>query len=161
MTRFEFVQSKIKEGAELEKQLAYWRFHNEKIIFTNGCFDLLHPGHIEYLYKAAELGTILVVGLNSDASVSRLKGKQRPIQNQLSRATVLAGLECVDMVAIFEEDTPISLVKQVHPNFLVKGGDYKPEDIVGYQTVKSYGGEILTIPFVEGFSTSSILQKLG
>ncbi|MEG2666676.1 MAG: adenylyltransferase/cytidyltransferase family protein, partial [Bacteroidales bacterium] len=118
MTRFEFVQSKIKEGAELEKQLAYWRFHNEKIIFTNGCFDLLHPGHIEYLYKAAELGTILVVGLNSDASVSRLKGKQRPIQNQLSRATVLAGLECVDMVAIFEEDTPISLVKQVHPNFL-------------------------------------------
>lgn len=113
MNAFEFLQSKIKSGINLERQLAYWRFKNQKIVFTNGCFDLLHPGHIEYLAKARDLGDILIVGLNTDASVKRLKGEGRPTQNQEARAMVLAGLGNVDGVVLFDEDTPLELIKQV------------------------------------------------
>lgn len=160
MNAFEFLQSKIKSGINLERQLAYWRFKNQKIVFTNGCFDLLHPGHIEYLAKARDLGDILIVGLNTDASVKRLKGEGRPTQNQEARAMVLAGLGNVDGVVLFDEDTPLELIKQVQPDVLVKGGDYEVKDIVGYDVVKAKGGEIITIPFVDGFSTTSILEKI-
>lgn len=160
MNAFEFLQSKIKSGINLERQLAYWRFKNQKIVFTNGCFDLLHPGHIEYLAKARDLGDILIVGLNTDASVKRLKGEGRPTQNQEARAMVLAGLGNVDGVVLFDEDTPLELIKQVQPDVLVKGGDYEVKDIVGYDVVKARGGEVITIPFVDGFSTTSILEKI-
>lgn len=160
MNAFEFLQSKIKSGINLERQLAYWRFKNQKIVFTNGCFDLLHPGHIEYLAKARDLGDILIVGLNTDASVKRLKGEGRPTQNQEARAMVLAGLGNVDGVVLFDEDTPLELIKQVQPDVLVKGGDYEVKDIVGYDVVKAKGGEVITIPFVDGFSTTSILEKI-
>ncbi|MEG1762932.1 MAG: D-glycero-beta-D-manno-heptose 1-phosphate adenylyltransferase [Bacteroidales bacterium] len=160
MNTLEFLQSKIKSGLTLERQLAYWRFRNEKIVFTNGCFDLLHPGHIEYLAKASDLGDVLIIGLNTDASVKRLKGEGRPIQNQEARALVLAALGNVNGVVFFDEDTPLELIKQIQPDVLVKGGDYEVKDIVGYEEVKAKGGQVLTIPFVDGFSTSGILEKI-
>ncbi|MEG1909356.1 MAG: D-glycero-beta-D-manno-heptose 1-phosphate adenylyltransferase, partial [Bacteroidales bacterium] len=147
MNTLEFLQSKIKSGLTLERQLAYWRFRNEKIVFTNGCFDLLHPGHIEYLAKASDLGDVLIIGLNTDASVKRLKGEGRPIQNQEARALVLAALGNVNGVVFFDEDTPLELIKQIQPDVLVKGGDYEVKDIVGYEEVKAKGGQVLTIPF--------------
>jgi len=130
-----------------------------KIVFTNGCFDILHKGHISYLSQASELGDLLVIGLNSDSSVQRLKGKNRPVQDQSSRAIILAALEFVNYVIIFEEDTPLNLIKHVRPDILVKGGDYKKEEIVGYEFVTSNGGEIRIIEFIEGYSSSSIIEK--
>ncbi|MDR0437764.1 MAG: D-glycero-beta-D-manno-heptose 1-phosphate adenylyltransferase [Bacteroidales bacterium] len=131
-----------------------------KIVFTNGCFDILHRGHVEYLQKAKAFGDKLIVGLNSDASVRHLKGKTRPIQDQESRKIILEALRCVDEVIIFDEDTPYELIKKVQPDVLVKGADYKPEDIVGYDIVKAKGGEVRTVEFVEGHSTSGILLKV-
>ncbi|MCL2682476.1 MAG: D-glycero-beta-D-manno-heptose 1-phosphate adenylyltransferase [Bacteroidales bacterium] len=131
-----------------------------KTVFTNGCFDILHRGHVEYLQKAKTFGDKLVVGLNSDASVRRLKGEARPIQDQESRKIILEALRCVDEVIIFDEDTPYELIKKVQPDVLVKGADYKPEDIVGYDIVKAKGGEVHTVEFVEGHSTSGIVNRL-
>lgn len=131
-----------------------------KMVFTNGCFDILHKGHIHYLAQAAGLGDFLVVGLNSDPSVKKLKGENRPVQDQETRALILASLKFVDFVVIFDEDTPDKLIKALLPDVLVKGGDYKPEDIVGYDTVTTHGGRVLCLDFVPGHSSSKIIEKL-
>ncbi|MCB5233991.1 MAG: D-glycero-beta-D-manno-heptose 1-phosphate adenylyltransferase [Candidatus Cloacimonetes bacterium] len=133
----------------------------KSIVFTNGCFDILHAGHVAYLSQAKTLGDILVLGLNSDASVRRLKGASRPVNTQDNRALVLAGLSAVDYVCIFEEDTPYELIREVLPDVLVKGGDWAPSDIVGSDIVLARGGKVLSLDFVEGLSTTGIIQKLG
>lgn len=130
------------------------------MVFTNGCFDLLHLGHVDYLEKARNLGDVLVVGLNTDDSVSRFKGPQRPIQDQVSRSRVMAALESVDLVVFFNEDTPINLISALVPQVLVKGSDYLAENIVGADVVKKAGGEVKTIEFVPGYSTSRIVDKI-
>lgn len=129
------------------------------MVFSNGCFDILHRGHIYYLSRAREMGDILVLGLNSDSSVTRLKGQGRPVNDQAARAEVLGALAMVDYIILFEEDTPLELIRALKPNILVKGGDYKVEEIVGYNEVKSGGGQVCTIPIVEGYSSSSILNR--
>ncbi len=130
-----------------------------RIVFTNGCFDLLHRGHVYYLSRAREKGDVLVVGLNSDSSVSRLKGSGRPVNDQQARAEVLGALTAVSYIIIFPEQTPINLIQTIKPHLLVKGGDYKTEDIVGYNEVISWGGEVQTIPLLKGYSTSSLIKK--
>ena len=134
--------------------------HQQKIVFTNGCFDVLHFGHVRYLLEAKKLGDILVVGLNSDDSVRRLKGPSRPINGEKERAFVLAALSFVDYVVLFEEDTPENLIKSVRPDVLVKGGDYALDQIVGADFVTQNGGTVTTIPFVEGYSSSHIIEQL-
>jgi rfaE bifunctional protein nucleotidyltransferase chain/domain len=161
MNCFNTIQNKLIKPDDIDRLLSLWRFKNEQIVFTNGCFDVLHLGHLKYLADAADLGTKLFIGLNTDASVSRLKGPSRPINNQESRALVLAGFQFIDAIFYFDDDTPYELIKQVKPQVLVKGGDYKPEDIVGYDIVSKSGGEVVTIDFVEGFSSSSIIKKSG
>lgn len=148
--------NKIVDKSNLSQVIQEWKNNNEKIIFTNGCFDILHTGHIEYLERASILGDRLIVALNSDDSVKRLKGSSRPINKQNDRAKLLAALEFVDMVIIFDETTPEELIKQVSPNILVKGGDYKVEDIVGRQ----YADQVLILPFLEGYSTTNVINKL-
>lgn len=133
---------------------------NKKIVFTNGCFDILHVGHVKYLKEAKAQGDILIVGLNADASVRKLKGASRPIQNEEDRGEVLSALSCVDFVAIFEEDTPEKLIHLLKPDVLVKGGDWKPNQIVGSDFVMSYGGVVKSLQFVQGKSTSNIVSKI-
>ncbi|KAA3649137.1 MAG: D-glycero-beta-D-manno-heptose 1-phosphate adenylyltransferase [Bacteroidetes bacterium] len=160
MQSLEVIGNKIKNKDELALILNRWRFKDEKVVFTNGCFDILHLGHIDYLSKAADLGTKLIVGLNSDASVKTLnKGVNRPLQDEKSRAYIISALQFVDLVVIFNESTPYELIKLVQPDVLVKGSDYKIEQIVGYDILEAKGGEVRTIDFLEGFSTSSIVQK--
>lgn len=130
-----------------------------KIVFTNGCFDLLHVGHVRYLQEARRLGDLLVVGVNSDASTKRLKGPTRPIQNENDRAEILAALACVDYTVVFEEDTPAELIRRVKPDILVKGGDWKIDQIVGGDFVQSYGGEVMSLQFVDGKSTTKLIEK--
>ncbi len=155
------VNKKIKILAALKNELSRLRRSGKKIIFTNGCFDILHRGHVDYLKKAKGPEGILVVALNSDFSVRRLKGSGRPINNEKDRAEVLAGLESVDYVIIFHEDTPYNLIKAVHPDVLVKGGDWKKTEIVGSDIVVSYGGKVRTIKYVKGYSTTNIISKMG
>ena len=145
-----------------ENKIQNFRTEHEKetIVFTNGCFDILHVGHVRYLQEAAKLGDKLVVGLNSDDSVRRLKGEERPVNKQLDRAEVLCSLGFVDYVVIFEEDTPYELIKEIQPDVLVKGGDYIPEEVVGKDIVENRGGKLVLIPFVEGKSTSKIIEKI-
>lgn len=131
-----------------------------KLCFTNGCFDLLHPGHVKYLEEARALGDYLVVGLNSDASVARLKGVGRPLQDELARATVLLGLRSVDAVVRFDEDTPLELIKALEPDILVKGGDYTPDAVIGRDVVTMHGGRVVIIPFLPGHSTSRIEERV-
>lgn len=150
----------IKHFSDLEKELKTLFDKDKVIVFTNGCFDILHPGHIDLLEKARALGDVLVLGLNTDASIKGLKGNSRPIQNLDARALVLAGLESVDYIIPFDTPTPLALIKRVKPNILVKGGDYNIEDIVGYEFVRSYGGSVTTIPFLEGHSSSQIINKI-
>ncbi len=133
---------------------------DKRIVFTNGCFDLLHAGHCHYLQKAKELGDILIVGLNSDSSIRRIKGAPRPIVPQDQRAFILSSLKAVDYVVIFEEDTPIRLIKAIKPHILVKGGDWKPENIPGRDFVESYGGKVITVPFEHDTSTSKIIERI-
>ncbi|MCR4680405.1 MAG: D-glycero-beta-D-manno-heptose 1-phosphate adenylyltransferase [Bacteroidales bacterium] len=135
--------------------------HRGRVVFTNGCFDILHSGHVTYLAQARQMGDLLVVGLNSDASVRRLKGQERPVNSQDARALVLAALEIVDYVAIFDEDTPYNLIAKVQPDVLVKGGDYQVDNIVGADIVRARGGKVLTVPLVPGFSTTSIIDKIN
>lgn len=160
MTKSEIVQSKICNVEEVKQKIDKWRLDGKKIVFTNGCFDILHRGHVEYLLKARELGDILVIGLNTDASVKRLKGDTRPVNNQESRALLLSSLLFVDAVVDFDEDTPLNLIEQVKPDILVKGGDYSVESIIGYDFVKSIGGDIITIDLVDGYSTTNIIKKV-
>ncbi|MBK7843772.1 MAG: D-glycero-beta-D-manno-heptose 1-phosphate adenylyltransferase [Bdellovibrionales bacterium] len=150
---------KILEEAALLRELSQLR-NKKKVGFTNGCFDLLHVGHIRYLQEAKSLGDILVLGLNSDMSVRNLKGESRPIQNELDRGEILAALACVDYVIIFSEETPLRLIEAVRPDILVKGGDWPIERIVGAETVLKRGGEVRTLQFVSGRSTSSIMEKI-
>lgn len=131
-----------------------------KVVFTNGCFDLVHRGHVDYLSKARDLGDLLIVGLNSDDSVRRLKGEKRPISNQQSRAIVLAAFAFVDYVVIFDEDTPLNLIKSIKPDILVKGGDYNHDNVVGADFVESYGGRLELIPLVPGESTTNLVNKM-
>jgi rfaE bifunctional protein nucleotidyltransferase chain/domain len=131
-----------------------------RLVFTNGCFDLLHRGHVEYLYAARELGDQLVVGVNTDDSVRRLKGEGRPVMSLEDRLYVLAGLACVDGVTPFDEDTPRQLIATLRPDVLVKGGDYRPEDVVGAEEVRAAGGDVVILPFLEGRSTTGIIQRL-
>lgn len=160
MNKLSKVQSKIQSKDSLSVLLNQWEEQKKKIVFTNGCFDLLHRGHIEYLSKAADLGDVLFIGVNTDASVSKLKGESRPLQDEYSRLMILGALEFVDALILFDEETPLELIRKVQPHILVKGADYKPEDIVGYDIVKARGGEIKTIEFLQGYSTSAIEQKI-
>ncbi len=131
-----------------------------RLCFTNGCFDLLHPGHVKYLEDARALGDFLVVGLNSDASVARLKGGGRPLQNETARAAVLLGLRSVDAVVLFDEDTPHELITALQPDILVKGGDYTPDSVVGREVVETNGGHVVILPFIPGHSTSRIEERV-
>ncbi|MDR1416348.1 MAG: D-glycero-beta-D-manno-heptose 1-phosphate adenylyltransferase [Prevotellaceae bacterium] len=158
-TCLEQVRAKIVARDWLPDLRATWG--SRKVVFTNGCFDILHRGHVEYLAKAAELGDLLVVGLNTDASTRRLKGASRPLQDEAARALVLASLQAVSYVTLFGEDTPYELIKLVQPDVLVKGADYKPEDIVGYDIVVARGGRVETIPFVQGYSSSSVIARMN
>lgn len=156
MSIIQSIESKIITIAQWAKV----RNENHNVVFTNGCFDVLHRGHVTYLAAARDLGDCLVVGLNSDASVRRLKGESRPINNENDRALVLAALSFIDYIILFEEDTPKNLIEQVRPDILVKGGDYKIEDIVGADFVQKNGGKVLTIPFVDGYSSTKIINVL-
>lgn len=154
------LSHKILKNSQLHNKLNYWRKFDQQIIFTNGCFDLLHLGHLHTLAESKKLGDILIVGLNSDESVKRLKGENRPIQNQQTRSTILANLLLVNAVVIFEEDTPLNLIQQIMPNVLVKGGDYQIENIVGSDLVIKNGGIVKTIPLLKGFSSTNSIQKM-
>jgi len=154
------IKNKIQDWKTIQQTISEWKISNQKIVFTNGCFDILHYGHIHYLAEARELGDKLVIGLNSFDSVKRLKGENRPINDDLTRLHILAALECVDAVVIFEEDTPLELIKIVIPDILVKGGDYRPADIVGSDVVLENGGEVKSLAFVKGYSTTSIENKI-
>jgi len=148
----------ISSGARLKSLLAMWRLKDEQVVFTNGCFDILHLGHFHTLASAKQLGTKLIIGLNSDESVKRLKGKHRPKFDEQTRLYQLSTLSFVDAIMLFEEDTPLNLIKKIKPDILVKGGDYKADEIVGSNFLRSYGGQVKIIPFLDGFSTSAILE---
>lgn len=141
-------------------QLKRWRLHNRRIVFTNGVFDILHEGHIASLTEAAGYGHILVVGVNTDASVKRLKGESRPVNGEQSRALLLASLIMVDAVILFDEDTPLNLINAIMPDTLVKGGDYTPEQVVGAKEVIANGGELKIVPILEGYSTTGIIERM-
>ena len=143
-----------------EWQLAVWRFHQRKIVFTNGCFDLLHLGHIEYLAKSAAEGNLLMIGLNTDDSVKRIKGDARPIKDEQSRALSLASMSFVDAVVFFDEDTPLRLIELVQPDVLIKGADYAEKDIVGADVVLGKGGRVVTMDYLPGYSTSALIQQI-
>ncbi len=145
---------------EAIKQVEVWKSEGKKIVFTNGCFDLLHPGHIDYLEKAAVHGDIFIIGLNDDDSIRRLKGNTRPISPLKDRSIMLAALRAVDLVVPFSEDTPLNLITSLMPDILIKGGDYQANDIVGAPEVRSSGGEVLIIPFVEGYSSSKLIKRI-
>lgn len=153
------IAYKIVDMATLQSRLNHWRAVGDRVVFTNGCFDILHPGHVELLARCRDQGGHVVLGLNSDGSVRRLKGPHRPVNDQISRAVVLAGLSFVDAIIIFEEDTPLELITKIRPDILVKGGDYKASEVVGADVVMQNGGEVKIIPLVEGYSTTAIINK--
>jgi D-beta-D-heptose 7-phosphate kinase/D-beta-D-heptose 1-phosphate adenosyltransferase len=151
---------KICASSLLQNILAGDRQRGKTIVFTNGCFDLLHVGHVKYLQAARKLGDLLVLGLNSDDSIKRLKGPNRPLIGESERAHILAALDCIDYVVVFDEDTPLELITALRPDVLVKGGDYTPEGVVGREIVESYGGRVELINFVDGKSTTNIINKI-
>lgn len=160
MDYLQVIKNKIVDKESITKLVANFRLKNQSIVFTNGCFDIIHQGHVTYLAQAASLGNRLIVGINSDVSVQKLKGQNRPIQDENSRALIMASLHVVSAVIIFEEDTPLNLIQLIEPNFLVKGGDWELSKIVGANEVQSYGGKVLSIPFIDGYSTTSIETKI-
>lgn len=169
MSRLSFIEEKICNKAQAIQKAELWKFKGLKIVFTNGCFDIIHKGHVTYLAKAAELGDKLIVALNTDSSVKRLgKGTERPINSEDARLFVLASLSCVDMVLLFDENTPLEIIKEIKPSVLAKGADYDPEItdvndkkyIVGSEFVKQNGGEVKAINLVDGFSTTNIINKI-
>ena len=161
MKRPDIITNKIFTLKDLIPKTEQWRFFGKTIAFTNGCFDILHEGHIYSLSQAAKEADFLIVGINADASVKKLKGDSRPVNNEHSRALILASLIMVDAVTIFEEDTPLELIKTILPDVLVKGGDYKVEDIAGSKEIIANGGRVVINPILEGFSTTSIISKLS
>lgn len=152
-------QPRVLNSVTLESALKSYQAAGKKIVFTNGCFDLLHIGHVTYLEEAKKLGDVLIVGINNDESVKRLKGPTRPVQNESDRCQILAALKAVDHTILFAEDTPLNLIKAVKPDVLVKGGDWKPEQIVGSEYVLANGGKVMSLNFVNGKSTSNIIEK--
>ena len=154
------AQSKIFDLDKLTRLRNSWRKKGQTVVFTNGCFDILHAGHIKYLEAASQLGDHLIVALNDDDSVKRLKGEERPINVLNSRLYIVASLRCVDAVCSFSEDTPLDVIEALKPDILVKGGDYKPENVVGAEEVRSWGGRVEIIPFVEGYSTTKLESRI-
>lgn len=155
------LKQKIQSKELALEKIKHLQQTNKKVVFTNGCFDIIHPGHVDYLSQARDMGDFMVLGLNTDASVRMLnKAPNRPINNENARANVLAALACVDMIVLFNEATPYELIQFLQPDVLVKGNDYKAEDIVGYDVVKARGGEIKTVPLVEGYSTTKLIEKI-
>ena len=154
------IPGKIFTIDALQHQLKRWRLHNKKVVFTNGVFDILHEGHIASLSEAASYGSVLIVGINTDASVKRLKGESRPVNNENSRALLLASLVITDAVILFNEDTPLHLITTLLPDVLVKGGDYTLDQIVGAKEVMANGGEVKIVPLLDGFSTTAIIEKM-
>lgn len=152
--------NKISDLPSLQKQVTAWKSEGKKIVFTNGVFDLLHLGHITYMAKASELGDKLIIGLNADSSVKRLKGESRPVNDQNNRAALLAALFFVDAIVVFDEDMPLNLITTLMPDILVKGADYSIENIVGAKEVLANGGDVKTISFVDGYSSTSIIEKI-
>jgi D-glycero-beta-D-manno-heptose 1-phosphate adenylyltransferase len=160
MQKLQWVLHKIYNREALARECNVWRASGKKIVFTNGCFDILHHGHLDLLARAASYGNILIVGVNTDSSVQRLKGPERPVTNENDRLFQLASLLCTDAVCLFEEDTPEDLIKMIRPDVLVKGGDYTIDKIVGADFVQSTGGKVEIIPFVDGYSTTSLINKI-
>lgn len=160
MDKIQWIQNKVAAREDLYHRCNAWRARGNKVVFTNGCFDILHHGHLDLLARAANLGNMLVVGVNTDASVSRLKGPERPVNHENDRAFQLASLLCVDAVCLFDEDTPKELIEALKPDVLVKGGDYTLANIVGADFVLEHGGSVEVIPFVQGYSTSSLIDRI-
>lgn len=160
MHKLQWVRNKIMDKDTLVRECNVWRATQKKIVFTNGCFDILHHGHLDLLAKAADLGNALILGLNTDASIGRIKSPGRPVTHELDRAFQTASLLCVDAVCLFDEETPENLIKMIRPDVLVKGGDYTIDRIVGADFVQSYGGKVEIIPFVAGYSTTSIIDRI-
>ncbi len=150
----------ILKREKLSKLLEKERKKGKKIVFTNGCFDIIHPGHIHLLKKAKDLGDLLIVGINSDDSVKKIKGEKRPVMGEMERAEVLSAIRYVDYVTVFPEETPLETIKVIRPHVLVKGGDWTPETVIGKELVESYGGKVVIIPYRDGYSTTSIIEKI-
>ena len=160
MSSLKKIKDKIFDLDDLKNKVILWKKNGHKIVFTNGCFDIIHKGHIEILSKSSDLGDKLIVGLNSDSSVRNLKGNSRPIIDEDSRSIALAALSFVDAIVLFSEDTPIHLISTLNPDILAKGGDYEIRTIVGHEIVQKNGGEVILIPFVDGFSSTNIINKI-
>ena len=160
MSHLEKINDKIISLEALKLRVENWKSSSEKIVFTNGCFDILHRGHIDVLAKTADLGDKLIIGLNSDSSIRKLKEDNRPIVDEKSRALLLAAFSFVDAIVLFSEQTPFNLITDIKPDILAKGGDYKIEEIVGHEVVQQNGGEVITIPLIEGFSSTNIIDKI-
>lgn len=160
MTNLLSIKSKIYTLSELIEQSKIWRSKGDKIVFTNGCFDLVHRGHVEVLANTADLGDRLIVGLNTDTSIHKLKGEKRPVIDENSRAILLASLQFIDAIVLFSEATPYQLIEAILPDILAKGGDYKVEEITGHELVLRNGGEVILVPFIDGFSTTNIINKI-
>ena len=160
MSYLKKINNKILAAKKLTKKVDTWKKSGEKIVFTNGCFDIIHRGHIEVLARTADLGDKLIIGLNSDISIQKLKGEGRPIIQEDSRAILLAALDFVDAIILFSEETPINLIKVLKPNILAKGGDYEINTIVGHEIIQENGGEVIVVPFIDGFSSTNIINKI-
>ena len=156
----QLIQHKILDSDQLKHQVRRWKLLGKKIVFTNGCFDILHKGHMEILSRAAASGDMLVVGVNSDQSVKHLKGEGRPVNNESFRALMLASLTIVDAVVVFDDPTPLQLIQNTEPDVLLKGGDYSPDQIVGAEEVVKNGGEVKIVPLVKGYSTTALIEKI-
>ncbi len=160
MNQLQTLKGKIVSRTEIQEIALELKKASKTIVFSNGCFDLVHRGHVEYLAQARDLADVFILGLNTDASVRRLKGAQRPLQDEMARAVLMAGFSFIDYVVLFDEDTPYELISEIIPDVLVKGNDYKLEDVVGYDVVTQNGGAVKTIPLVEGYSTTNIVEKI-
>ncbi len=160
MSHLNTIQEKIFSLDKLKNQVASWKNSGEKVVFTNGCFDIVHRGHIEVLARTADLGSKFIIGLNSDSSIQKLKGGDRPIIDEQARSILLAALSFVDAVVLFSEETPINLISTLIPDVLAKGGDYDIETIIGHEIIQNIGGEVILVPFVDGFSSTNIIEKI-
>ncbi len=160
MKNLQNIISKIFSLSDLKIQSDQWKQDGDKIVFTNGCFDLIHRGHVEVLANTADLGDRLIIGLNSDSSIQKLKGENRPIIDENSRAILLASLQFIDAIVLFSEETPQKLIETIVPDILAKGGDYKVEEIAGHEVVLENRGEVILVPFIDGFSTTNIVEKI-
>tara|TARA_B110000495_G_scaffold172537_1_gene161527 strand:- start:45 stop:536 length:492 start_codon:yes stop_codon:yes gene_type:complete len=160
MSNLKNIKSKIYSLSDLKIQSDKWKGNGKKIVFTNGCFDLVHRGHLEVLANTADLGDKLIIGLNSDSSIKDLKGKNRPIIDENSRAILLASLQFVDAIVFFSDENPYKLIENLVPDILAKGGDYKVTEIAGHNIVLENGGEVILVPFIDGFSSTNIVEKI-